>query len=147
MVGGGRFVEPLQLKLLVDDDEIDVVQAAQAVIRYRQQTVGIRRQIHPRYRALLRDNRVHEPRALMGESIVVVAPTGRRQQVVERRHWLAPRQTRRRLQPLDVLGGHRRHHQREGFIGSKYTVATGQQVAFEPTLAVVLAENFHHAAR
>ena len=37
--------EPLELRLLVDDDQVDVVPAAEAVIGDREQTVRIRRQV------------------------------------------------------------------------------------------------------
>ena len=41
-------VEALQLRLLVDDDEVDVVAAAQAVVGDREQAVGVRRQVDAR---------------------------------------------------------------------------------------------------
>ena len=91
VLGGCLAIEPLQLRLLVDDDEVDVALAAQAVIGDRQQAVGVGRQVDARDRALLRHDRVHEARALVREPVVVVAPARRRQQVVERRHRRAPR--------------------------------------------------------
>ena len=34
----------------------------------------------------------------------------------------------------------------EGFVAGEKAVAASEQIAFEPTLAHVLAENLHHAA-
>ena len=42
--------EVLQLRLLVDDDEVDVRARAQAVVGDRQQRVGVRRQVDPGHR-------------------------------------------------------------------------------------------------
>jgi hypothetical protein len=141
----GREVEPLQLGLLVDDDEVDVVATAQAVVGDREQAVRIGRQVDARDAALLRRDRVHEARALMREAVVVVAPARRRQEIVERRHRRAPRQVLGHLEPLRVLRGHRRDDQRERLVRREQAVAAGQHVALEPALAVVLAQHLHHA--
>ena len=41
-------VEVLQLGLLVDDDQVHVVAAAEAVVGHREEAVGVRRQVDPR---------------------------------------------------------------------------------------------------
>ena len=58
-VGG----QVLQLGLLVDDDQVHVVVAAQAVVGHRQQAVGIRRQVDPAHVAALGQHGVDEARA------------------------------------------------------------------------------------
>ena len=85
MLDGRLHVEPLQLRLLVDDDQVDVVAAAEAMVGHREQAVGVRRQIDARHRASLREHGVDQARALVAEAVVVVAPAGRRQQDVQRR--------------------------------------------------------------
>jgi hypothetical protein len=71
------------LRLFVDDDQVDVVFAAQAVVGHGQQAIGVRWQVDARHAALLGQDGVHEARTLMAEAVVVVAPTGRSEQVVE----------------------------------------------------------------
>ena len=55
-------VEPLELRLLVDDDQIDVIPATKAVIGHRQQTVRVRRQIYAAHRSLHSQDRIDEAR-------------------------------------------------------------------------------------
>ena len=86
------IVEPLELRLLVDDDEVHVVARPQAVIGDREQRVRVRRKIDARDRAALRQHHVDEPGPLMAEAVVIVAPAGRREQHVERRDRRAPRE-------------------------------------------------------
>ena len=50
------------------------------------------------------------------------------------------------FQPLGVLHRHRGRDHRERLIGGEQAMAPGQQVAFQPALAVVLAEHLHHPA-
>ena len=69
-------VEPLQLGLLVNDDQVDVIAAAQAMVRHRQETVRVRWQVHARHRSALREDDVDEAGALVTEAIVIVAPAG-----------------------------------------------------------------------
>ena len=79
----GVHVEPLELRLLVDDDEVHVALASQAVVRDGEQTVRIRGQVDARDRALLGQDRIHESRSLMTEAVVIISPAGRREEVVE----------------------------------------------------------------
>ena len=50
------------------------------------------------------------------------------------------------LQPLGVLVEHRVDDVDERLVGIEEAVAAGEQVAFEPALALVLAEHLHDAA-
>src|ERR1700732_4004669 len=71
----GRFhVEPLQRRLLSSNDDVYVVAAAEAVIGYGKEGVGIRRQVNAHDVGLLVYDVVDEARVLVGEAVVVLAP-------------------------------------------------------------------------
>ena len=63
--------------LLAGHDDVDVVAAAQAVVRDREHRVGVRRQVDADDLGLLVDHVVDEARVLMGEAVVVLAPDQR----------------------------------------------------------------------
>ena len=63
--------------------EVDVVLAAQAMVRHRQETIRIGWEVDPSDDPLLRRDGIHETRPLMAEAVVVIAPAGRRQEIVE----------------------------------------------------------------
>ena len=67
-------VEPLQGRLLAGDDDVDVVAAAQAVVRDGEQRVRVRRQVHADDLGLLVHDVVDEPGVLVDEAVVVLAP-------------------------------------------------------------------------
>jgi hypothetical protein len=83
-------VEPLPLRLLAGDDQVDVVAAAQAVIGHRQQAVGVGRQIDAHDVGLLVGDMIDEAGILMREAVVILPPDMRGQQIVQRRDRLAP---------------------------------------------------------
>src|SRR5207248_1772198 len=58
----------------------------------------------------------------------------------------APRYAPCHLQPLGVLVEHRVNDVDEGLVAVEQTVASGQQVALQPALAQVLAQDLHDAA-
>ena len=59
----------------------------------------------------------------------------------------APWQFRRDLQPLGMLAEHRVDDANEGFVAVEQPVPPGEQIAFQPALALVLAEHrVQHAA-
>ena len=127
--GAGRVVavrlvegEVLQVRLLVDHDQVDVVGAAQAVVHDRQRRVGVRRQPDPHHARRQRQHRVDQARALVREPVVVVAPARRGEQHVQRRHRRPPRQLLRVLQPLHVLHRHRRRDHRERLVRREHAV-------------------------
>ncbi len=82
----------------------------------------------------------------MAEAVVVVPPTSTGEQDVQRGHGLAPLEFQRLVQPLGVLRGHGGDHHGERLVGGEEAVPAGEDVAFEPSLAVVLAEDLHHPA-
>ena len=83
---------------------------------------------------------------LVREAVVILPPDVRGQQVVQRRDLPPPRQVRRDLQPLGVLVEHRIDDVDERLVAIEKAVPAGEQVAFEPAFALVLAQHFHHAA-
>ena len=147
-VRGRRLeVEVLELRLLVDHDEVHVVVAAEAVVGHREQAVGVRRQVDAGHLALLGAHGVDQARALVAEAVVVVAPAGRGQQDVERRDRPPPRQSSGAASShLVCCTSHRGRDHRERLVGGEQPVAAGQHVALEPALAEVLAQHLHHPA-
>jgi hypothetical protein len=102
--------------MLAGDHDVHVVPAAQAVVHYRQQTVGIRRQIHTDHLGLLIDYVIDESWILMRKAVVILPPDVRRQQVIQRGQRSTPRQMRRDLEPLGVLVEHRVDNMDESLI-------------------------------
>ena len=80
------------------------------------------------------------------EAVVVLPPDVRAQQVVERGDGPPPGHVARRLQPLGVLVEHRVDDVDEGLVAAEEAVASGEQVALEPALALVLAQDLHQPA-
>ena len=89
---------------------------------------------------------IDEAGILMAEAVVILPPDVRRQQVVQRGDRPPPRNVPRRLQPLRVLIEHRVDDVDERFVAGEEAVASGEQIAFQPALAHVLAQHFHDAA-
>ena len=139
--------QPLRQRVLAGDHHVDVVPAAQAVIEDRQQAVGIGRQVDAHDVGLLVDDVVEEAGILVREAVVILLPDMGGEQIVQRRDLPAPGQLRRHLQPLGVLAEHRVDDADEGLVAVEQPVPAGQQVAFQPALALVLAEHrVQHAA-
>ena len=67
-------------------------------------------------------------------------------QVVERGDRPPPGDVVADLQPLGVLIEHRIDDVDERLVAGEEPVPAGQQIAFEPALALVLAQHLHHAA-
>ena len=80
----GIHVQVLQVQLLVGNDHVDVVLAAQTVIGNRQEPVHIRRQIDARYFGSLVHDDVEEARILVRKAVVILTPDGGGDQQVER---------------------------------------------------------------
>ena len=135
--------QPLRRRLLAGDDDVDVVAAAQAVIGDGQQAVGVGRQIDADDLGLLIDDVVDEPRVLVAEAVVVLAPDMARQQIVQRGDRPPPRNVIAHLQPLGVLVEHRIDDVDERLVAGEEAVPAGQEIALEPALALVLAEHLH----
>ena len=87
-----------------------------------------------------------KPGILMREAVVVLPPDVRGQQDIQRRDRPPPGDSRGDLQPLGVLVEHRVDDVNERLVRVEQPVPAGQQVAFEPAFALMLAEHFDHAA-
>jgi hypothetical protein len=135
----GRFhVQVLQVFLLVRNDDIDVVVAAQAVIGNGQEAIGIRGQIDARDGRALVHHQVKEARILVRESIVILPPHRRGDEQIKRRHISPPGQMTADFQPLGVLVEHGIDDMREGLVSREEPVSAGKQVALQPALQGVL---------
>ena len=146
MANGGFNIEPLPLRLFTGNDQVDVVPAAKTVIGYREQAVGVGRQIDAHDVGLFARNVIDEARILVGEAVVILPPDMRREQIIQRRDRLAPRDCFGGLQPFCMLIEHRVDDVGERLVARKKPVAAGEQVSFEPALAEMLAQDFHDAA-
>ncbi|MDB5387879.1 MAG: hypothetical protein JWM11_3525, partial [Planctomycetaceae bacterium] len=82
----------------------------------------------------------------MSETIMILSPDVRGQQVVERRDFSTPGDARRDFQPFGVLVEHRINDMDERFIAIEKPVSAGEQVTFQPAFALMFAEHFHHPA-
>jgi len=138
--------QPVRLRVLAGDDHVDVVAAAQAVVHHGQQRVGVRRQVDPDHLGLLVHDVVDEAGVLVREPVVVLPPHVRGEQVVQRRDRPPPVQPPGHLQPLGVLVEHRVHDVHERLVAGEQPVPSGEQVALQPALAGVLAQDLHHPA-
>ena len=135
------------MRLLVGDDHVDVVGAAQAVVGDAQQAVGVGRQIDARHPRALVGDHVDEARVLMGEAVMILTPDGGADEDVERGNRRPPGNFDfRLLQPLGVLVHHRVDDVGERLVGVEQDVAAGEQIALHPALQRVLAQHLHHAA-
>ena len=126
--------------------DVDVVAAAQAVIGHREQAVGVRRQVDADDLGLLVHDVIDEPRILVREPVVVLAPHVRGEQVVQRRDRPPPGDVASDLQPFGVLVEHGVDDVDERLVAVEQPVAAGQQVALEPSLAEVLGQDLHDPA-
>ena len=80
----GFHVEPLRRGLLAGHDHVDVVAAAQAMVRDREQRVGIGRQIDADDVRLLVHHMIDEAGILVAEPVVILPPDVRSQQIIQR---------------------------------------------------------------
>jgi hypothetical protein len=141
-----RERQPLHLRLLAGDDEVDPSRRGEAVAHRDEQRVGVGGQVDARDVLLLGQQLVDEPRALMAVAVVLLAPALARQQVVQARDRRAPRDLGRHLQELRVLVDHPVDDRRERLVAREQAVPAGEQIALQPALAVVLGQDLHHAA-
>src|SRR5919199_4744134 len=116
------------------------------MVRHREKTVGVGWQIDARDGAPLGEHHVDKTWSLVRETVVVVSPSGRGKEDVERCDRLAPGELYRLFLPLGVLHHHRGGNHAERLVGRKETVATREQVALEPALTQMLAQDLHHPA-
>ena len=137
----GVHGQPLREGVFARHHHVDVMPAAQAVIEDRQQAIGVGRQVNAHDIGLLVDHVVEETGILVREAVVILLPDVGGEQIVQRRDLPAPGQFQRYLQPLGVLAEHRVDDANEGLIAVEQPVPPGQQISFQPTLALVLAEH------
>src|SRR5208282_623678 len=82
---------------------------------------------------------------LVREAVMILTPNMRGQQVVQRGNFPPPRKSAGDLQPLGVLVEHRIDDVNERLVAIEEPVPSGEEVALEPTFALVLAKHFHDA--
>ena len=137
----GVHVEPLRCRVLARDDNVDVVAAAEAVVHHAQEAIRVGRKIHADDFRFLVARVIDETGVLMREAVVVLPPHMAREQIIERGNRSPPRQLPRHFQPFRVLIEHRIDDMRERLIGIEQAVAPGQQIPFQPALALVFAQH------
>ena len=133
--------QPLGQGVFARDHHVDVVPAAQAVIEDREQAVGVGRKVDAHDVGLLVDDVVEEAGILVREAVVILLPDVGGEQIVERGDLPPPGQLRCDLQPLGVLVEHRIDDVNEGLVAVEQPVPSGEQIALQPALALVLAEH------
>ena len=146
MDDGCIHVQVLQVFLLVADDHVHVVLAAETVVGDRQQGVHIGRKVNARDIRALVDDHIEKARVLVGEAVVILTPHGGGDQQVQGGDGLAPGKVAANLQPLGVLVEHGINDVNERFIGRQEPVPSGEQVAFQHSLHRVFAQHLHHPA-
>ena len=82
----------------------------------------------------------------MGKAVVVLLPHVGGEDEVQRGDGLPPGELVANLQPLGVLRGHGVHNADEGLVAGEEAVTAGEQVAFQPAFAHMLAEHAVHDA-
>src|SRR5215211_271261 len=84
VLDGSRHAEPLELGLLVYGYEVHVVAASETVVGAGEEGVSVGRQVDSCDGASLGEHDVYQAWPLVGEAVVVVAPSGRCEEDVER---------------------------------------------------------------
>src|ERR1041384_8735839 len=82
----------------------------------------------------------------MAEAVVVLTPDVRSQQIVKRRDRPAPRNAAGDLEPLGMLVEHRIDDVDERLVAGENAVPAGEEIAFEPAFALMLAQHLHHSS-
>ena len=82
----------------------------------------------------------------MAESIMVLPPYVRSEEIGQRGDRAPPGDFLAYLEPLGMLVEHRIDNVDERFVAGKQTMASREKIAFQPSLAEMLAQNFHDAA-
>src|SRR5712692_8328974 len=141
---GGLHVEPLQCGLLAGNDHIDIMAASQTMIGDGKQAIGVGRKVNANDVGFLIYHMIDEAGILMSESIVILPPYVRCQQVIERRDRAPPLDLAGNLQPLSVLVEHGINNVDEGFIAREEAMTPGEQITFQPALAHVLTEHLQY---
>src|SRR5580765_5068278 len=88
---------------------------------------------------------IDESWVLMAEAIVILPPDMRGQKIVERGDRPPPRHLARGFEPFGMLVHHGIDDMNESIITGEQSMTSREQVALQPTLAIVLAEDLHDA--
>ncbi len=145
MLDGGIHIEPLRCRLLSRHNDVDIVPAPQAVIGYREKSVGIGRKVYPDHICLLIHHVVDKTRVLVAESVMVLPPDVGCEQVVEGGDGTPPRDfLLGYLEPLGVLVEHGVDNVDKCLVAGEETVPTREEIPFQPTLTGMFAEDLHH---
>ena len=135
------------MRLLVGDDDVDVIGAAKTMIGHAQQTIRIGRQVDARDLRAFVDDQIEEAGILMREAVVILTPDGGGDQQIQRGDRGAPGDIELGfVQPFGMLVNHRVDDVNERLIGGEEAVPSGQQIAFEPAFQGVFAEHLHDPA-
>ena len=94
----------LQVQLLVADDHVHVVHAAQAMVGDREQGIHVGRKINARDRRALVEHHVEETGILVGEAVVILPPDGGSDQQIQGSDIGAPRQVAARSPAISRAG-------------------------------------------
>ncbi|MPM37374.1 hypothetical protein SDC9_83985 [bioreactor metagenome] len=139
--------QPLGTGMLGGNHHIDVIPAADAVGKGRQQAVGVRREIETHHVGLFVGHMIQKAGVLMGKAVVILLPHVGGKDIVEGRDIVPPGQLVADFQPLGVLGKHGVHDADKGLVAVEEAVAAGKEVALQPALAHVLRKHgVHHPA-
>ena len=139
--------QPLGTGVLGGHHDVHIVPALDAVVKAAQQAVGIGGQINAYHIRLLVVHMVQEAGILVSEAIVVLLPDVGGEDIVQGGDILPPGQLGAGLEPLGVLGEHGVHDADERLTAVEKSVAAGEQIALQHTLAHMLGQHgVHHAA-
>src|ERR1019366_7297174 len=124
----------------------DIMPAPQTMIAHGKQAVSVGREVNADDVGFLIDHMIDEAWILMGESVVILPPHVRSQQIVEGCDRTPPLDLACNLQPLGVLVEHGIDDVDKRFVAGEETMPPGKQIAFQPALAHMLTEHLQHAA-
>ena len=146
MLNSALNVEPLRGGLFTGDNDVDIMTAAQAMVSDGEKSVCVGRQIDANYLGFLVHRMIDEARVLMAESVMVLTPNMRGQQIIQRGQRTPPRNVTSDLEPLGVLIEHGINDVNESLVTGKEAMTASEQITLQPALAKMLAQNFHYSA-
>ena len=89
---------------------------------------------------------VEEAGVLVREAVVVLSPDVGGEEVIKRGDFSTPWEVGGDFEPFGVLVKHGVYNMNKCLVAVEEAVASGEQIAFEPAFALMLAEHFHDAA-
>src|SRR5260370_20391817 len=136
--------QPLQGGLFARDNHIYIVPTAQTAIGDKEQRIRVGRQVDPDNICLFVHHMINKAGVLVAETVMVLPPNVRSQQVVERRDTPPPGDVPCCLQPFRVLVKHGVNDVNESFVAGKETMTSVQQQTLEPPLPKPVAQRDPH---